>query len=472
MTTLVKAGLDNPIDGIDDLIRYQADRARPRNQWGIGAESEKLVLDAHSGEAASFARIEALLERLLAKGDREGIREDGRLIALVNNASSITLEPGGQLELSGELCGSIHCCYRDFVRHYREVTTEAQALNLVFLGLGTQPFTPLDKIDWVPKERYRIMGPYMQRTGRLGQAMMKQSAGVQINVDFSDERDWLLKMRLSLLLSPILYALFANSPLREGRPSGFLSTRGDIWANTDAQRTGLLPQLFREDAGYATFVDYALDVPMYFIRRDGRFLDFTQQPLSFRRYLLQGWAGQRATLADWDLHLSTIFTEVRVRPQIELRSADSLPPRYTLAVAALVKGLLYDEQALDQSLDLLSKELQPQLEKVTRHSWRLGLRTPVGTRTLREISLELLAVAHSGLVRQAVCNAQGQDESIYLQSVHELAERGQTLAERLLEGWRGSRQDKLQWLIKHCGFVGGERLDIELNGCNADRNSV
>lgn len=456
MTTLVKAGLDTPIDGVDDLIRYLADRARPRNQWGIGAESEKLVLDARSGEAASFARIEALLERLLVKGARAGIREDGRLIALVNNASSITLEPGGQLELSGELCGSIHCCYRDFVRHYQEVTTEAQALDLVFLGLGTQPFTPLDKIDWVPKERYRIMGPYMLRTGRLGQAMMKQTAGVQINVDFSDERDWLLKMRLSLLLSPILYALFANSPLRDGRPSGFLSTRGDIWANTDAQRTGLLPQLFSEDAGYADFVAYALEVPMYFIRRDGRFLDFTQRPVSFRRYLQQGWSGQRATLADWDLHLSTIFTEVRVRPQIELRSADSLPPRYTLAVAALVKGLLYDDEALDQSLHLLSRELQPRLDQVTRQSWRLGLRTPVGTRTLREISLELLAVARSGLKRQGICNAQGLDESIYLQSVQELAERGQTLAERLLEGWQGSRQNKLQWLIKHCGFVGGE----------------
>jgi glutamate--cysteine ligase len=288
-----------------------------------------------------------LLLRVEGQGGWRGIREEGRLIALQGPRSSITLEPGGQLELSGELCPHLHCCHGDLTRHLRAVTGEAAALGLAFLGLGVQPFTPLSEIAWVPKARYGIMGPYMLRTGDLGQAMMKQTAGLQVNVDFSDEADWLAKLRTSLLLAPVLYALFANSPLLEGRPSGFLSTRGEIWSRTDRARTGLLPALFAEGAGYAGYVDYALDVPMYFIRREGRYLDLTASPLPFRRYLREGWRGWRATLGDWDLHLSTIFTEVRLRPQIELRSADSLPPRHTLAVAALIKGLLYDQTSLD-----------------------------------------------------------------------------------------------------------------------------
>ncbi len=452
MTTLAKTGLDAPVHTHAELSAYLAGGARPPDRWGIGAESEKLVIDVHTGEAAHFERIEQLLLRLEEHSPWQGIREEGRLIALQGPASSITLEPGGQLELSGELCPDIHCSYGDFVSHHRAVSAEAAHLGLAFLGFGVQPFTPLEQISWVPKNRYRVMGPYMLRTGDLGQAMMKQSAGLQVNIDFADEEDWLAKLRLALLLSPILFALFANSPLRDGRPSGFLSTRGEIWSRTDPDRTGLLPQMFQEGAGYATYVDYALDVPMYFILRQGRYIDLTRERYTFRRYLREGFQGERATLADWDLHLSTLFPEARLRPQIELRSADSLPPRMTMAVAALVKGLMYDRTALAGARELLERELIPELGRIFPESWRLGLKTRVGRRTLREVSLDLIALAETGLAQQATLNERGLDETIYLAEARDIARSGETLAERLLARWQGDRRRKVGVLLDHCGF--------------------
>ncbi|MDO3378225.1 glutamate--cysteine ligase [Geoalkalibacter halelectricus] len=452
MTTLAKEGLDAPVTDKQDLIAYLAAGARPRERWGVGVESEKLVVDAETGEAADFSRIERLLGRLETRLGWRGLREDGRLIALFGAASSVTLEPGGQLELSGELCPDLHCCAGDFTRHHQAVVAEAADLGLVFLGLGTQPFSSLDQIGWVPKERYRIMGPYMERTGALGQAMMKQSAGLQVNLDFSDEADWLLKVRTGLLLAPVLYALFANSPLLHGGPSGFLSTRGEIWARTDADRTGLLPEMFAQDAGYAAYVEYALDVPMYFIRRNNSYLSLTGRRLPFRTYLRQGWGGHRATLGDWDLHLSTIFTEVRLRPQIELRSADSLPPRHTLGVAALLKGLLYDPEALEQSWRLLNTELKPHLPQVFPDSWRLGLKAPLGRRSLGALCGDLLGLARAGLARRGAQNTCGCNETIYLDPIEELAVEQQTLAERLLARWQGARREKVRVLRAHCGF--------------------
>jgi glutamate--cysteine ligase len=452
MTTLVKPHLERPVESHQDLVDYLARGARPRSSWGIGAEMEKLVVDADSGEAAPFDRIEALLLRLERLDGWQGIREEGRLIALVGERSSITLEPGGQLELSGALCPDIHCCNGDFSRHIAQIVAEGTPLGLRFLGLGVQPFTPLDQIDWLPKERYGVMGPYMARTGDLGQAMMKQTAGLQVNLDYDDENDCIAKLRLVLALAPLFYALFANSPLRGGVPSGFLSTRGEIWSRTDPDRTGLLPQLFADGAGFATYVDYALDVPMYFIMRGGRYLSCTGERLTFRRYLQQGWAGHRATLGDWDLHLSTLFPEARLRPQIEVRTPDSLPPHLTMAVAALVKGLLYDPGALSACREIFAYQNQESRNELYRQSWRLGLKTPMGSRTLREVAVEVLAIARVGLARQGVRDGRGFDETIYLDGIEEIAENGVTLAERLLSRWHGSRAEKMAVLMEHCGF--------------------
>jgi glutamate--cysteine ligase len=307
MTILIKTQSQQTISDRQQLMDFLAGAARPREQWGIGVEVEKLVVDRHTGEAADLGRVEALLTSLERSGQWSAVREENHLVALLGTSSSITLEPGGQLELSGKLCPDLFCCQRDYRRHIARIVTSAEPLDLAFLGLGAQPITPLQDIGWLPRKRYRIMQAYMQRTGDMGRHMMKKSAGVQVNIDFSDEADCLDKMRTAQHLAPLFYALFANSPLMEGRPTGFLSTRGEIWRRTDPDRCGLIPALFREDAGFDSYVEYALGVPMYFILRDGRLLDVTGQGLSFGRFLAEGFQGYRPTLADWDLHLSPCF---------------------------------------------------------------------------------------------------------------------------------------------------------------------
>jgi glutamate--cysteine ligase len=351
MTTFVKTHLAQPISCHDDLVTYLLRNIRPSEQWGIGVEVEKLVVDRPTGTAVNFSRVEELLQRLEIAGGWKGQREAGRLIALIGESSSVTLEPGGQLELSGKLCNDLYCCQQDLSRHIHRIVTAGQPLGLTFLGLGVQPITPMQAIDWLPKPRYAIMREYMRRTGDRGLHMMKLSAGLQVNLDFCDEADCIDKLRTGQLLAPLFYALFANSPLMNGQPTGFLSTRGDIWARTDPDRSGLIPGLFRPGAGLSTYVEYALDVPMYFIQREGQLVDLTQRRFSFRQFVAEGFEGHRPALADWDLHLSTLFPEVRLRPQIELRSADSLPPHLVMAVAALAKGLLYDAEARYQIPD-------------------------------------------------------------------------------------------------------------------------
>ena len=452
MTTFSKPYLQQPVSSPAELREFLTAGGRPASSWGIGPEIEKLVVDAQTGEAAPFSRVEALLVDMEAAGGWRGVREEGHLIALIGPASSITLEPGGQLELSGGLCPDVHCCQDDLTRHLRDIVARSAERGLCFLGLGVQPFTPLERIDWLPKARYAVMGPYMARTGDMGQRMMKQTAGLQVNLDFADEGDAVDKLRLAMAMAPLLYALFANSPLLDGKPSGFLSTRGEIWSRTDPDRCGLIPAMFRDGAGLDTYVDYALDVPMYFIVRDGRYLDLTRERFTFRRFLVEGHAGERATLADWDLHLSTLFPEARLRPHLEIRSADSLPPKMIMAVSALLKGIFYDETAQGDVWKLFSGQSDAERDALYRQSWRMGLRTPHDRRTLRETALDVIAVARDGLRRQDRRDSRGADETVFLDGVEEIAASGVTLAERLLGRWHGSRAEKVAILRDHCGF--------------------
>ncbi|OEU50920.1 MAG: gamma-glutamylcysteine synthetase [Desulfuromonadales bacterium C00003096] len=452
MTTQNKTHLQQPVTSFAQLRDFLAAGARPREQWGVGAEMEKLVIDAETGEAASYQRIEALLEGLVGSRDWKPIREQGRLIGLQGQDSSVTLEPGGQLELSGALCPDLYCCRKDFCRYLDDILHAARPLGLLFLGLGVQPFTSLQNIDWLPKSRYAIMRTYMEQTGDMGQNMMKQSAGLQVNLDFADEADCIDKLQVTQLLAPLFYALFANSPLLEGQPSGFLSTRGEIWARTDPDRSGLIPGLFAEGADLGCYVDYALDVPMYFIVRQGQLIDMTRERFTFRRYWAEGFAGFRATLGDWDQHLSTLFPEVRLRPQIELRSADSLPPGLTLSVAALAKGLLYDDAARAEVHRLFRSYDSETFQQAYRQSWRFGLRTRLGGHTLRDLALQILTLAREGLTRQQRERGSRFDETLFLDGLDEIAESGVTLAERLLGRWHGSLQQRLDALKEHCGF--------------------
>jgi glutamate--cysteine ligase len=438
----------------EQLLDYLRAGAKPSEQWGIGAEMEKLVLDGQTGEAADYGRIEALLVALQASGDWRPIQEGDHLVGLQGSHSSVTLEPGGQLELSGKLCRDLFCNHVDFARHVSEVVRIGEGLGLIFLGLGTQPFTALDQINWLPKARYNIMGKYMLRTGDMGQRMMKQSAGLQVNLDFSDEADCFAKLRLAQALAPLLYALFANSPLLEGKPSGYLSTRGEIWSRTDPDRSGLLPFLFEPGAGFQEYVDYALDVPMYFIERNGQLLDLTTQRFTFRDYLDQGHLGHSAIMADWELHLSTLFPEVRLRPQIEVRSADSLPPHLALSVAALLKGLLYDSDARSMAWELCRPESCSSLRQLCQQAWHSGLKTPWRNGTLQTLAKECLGLARTGLKRHHQQCAEGLSECGFLQDLEELIDSGETLAERLLKNWPDDRAQQVKTLREHCGFPG------------------
>ncbi len=452
MTTLTKPGFDRPVESKRDLIAYLERGAKPKSDFGIGTEVEKLVVDSKTGEAADFPRIEKLLERLEESGEWEGIREEGCLVALKGESSSITLEPGGQLELSGALCSDTHCSLEDFNHHNAVAAREAEPLGLTLLGLGVQPFTHRDRIAWLPKARYQVMGPYMLQAGEMGQHMMKKTAGVQINIDFSDEADCIEKLRLAMSLAPLLYALFANSPLMEGRPTGFLSTRGEIWSKTDPDRTGLIPALFRESANYETYVDYALNVPMYFILRNEGYMDMTSRRITFAKFMKEGFETEKATLLDWDVHLSTLFTEARLRPQIEVRSADSLPPNVAPAVEALIKGLFYDKDALEETAKLFKGQDDDVRERLYRKSWRLGLKTEEGKWNLGEMAKEAVKIAETSLKKQGKLDSEGRDESVYLEPLFEISESGVTLAERLLDRWENSGEEKMTILREHCGY--------------------
>ena len=446
-----KQTASQPINSRDDLLgRLRG--GRPRQDWGIGLESEKLVLDAASGEAASYSRIRGLLSRLEGSAGWQGLYDGEALVGLQGKRSSVTLEPGGQLELSGRLCCDLHCNRRDLKRYVDQVSAIAPELGLCIVGFGIQPFTPLDKIDWLPKKRYAIMGPYMLKTGDMGQRMMKQTAGTQVNLDYLDEADCVRKLRLLQWMSPVFYALFANSPLLDGVDSGYLAVRGEIWSRTDKDRCGLIPEFMQDAASLDDYVDYALAAPLYFLQRGERLIDMTDRRVTFNDFLEQGGKGEIAGLNDWDLHLSTLFPEVRLRPQLELRTADSLPPDLALAVAALVKGLFYDETALAQTESLLSDLGGAERLEIYRDSWRLGLDAPFGSSTLLELARELVAEARRGLVRQYLDGFNADDESSFLNPLEPILSSGKTLAEQVLLRWNGSRQEKLGALRDLCEY--------------------
>jgi glutamate--cysteine ligase len=350
----------------------------------------------------------------------------------------ITIEPGGQVELSGEQCDNVHCAHREFTQHAQQLIEIGHQIGATVLGLGIQPVSRIDEIELLPKERYHIMYPYMARKGRLGQRMMKQTAGVQANLDFSDEADAIRKLRVSMAIVPLLYAAFANSAISDGTLNGFHSFRGHIWSDTDADRCGVPAFIFRDDAGFEDYAEYALDVPMYFILRDHRYVDLTVPPgITFRQYMARGWNGQRASIEDWSNHLTTIFTEVRLKKYVEIRTADSQPPALMLALPALLKGVLYDNDCLAAAWDLVKRWSYPERIELTRMAHKSGLETRAGRVSFKELALELLQIGSSGLVRQRALNERGEDESIYLLRLIDLVRSGHSPASLSIENWKG-----------------------------------
>jgi glutamate--cysteine ligase len=425
-----------PIERLEQLVEHFARGAKPREEWRIGTEYERLAVDRRSGRAIPFSGprgVEAILRGLADRYGWEPQEEGGRIIGLKRSGGEITLEPGGQLELSGQPHESVHQARVELERHVEEVQSITSELDVAILGLGMQPFSTLDEIEWVPKRRYAIMGPYMRKVGSLGQRMMKQTATVQVNLDFSSEKDAIEKMRTATGIGPIVNAIFANSPICDGAPNGFLSYRAHVWTDTDPARTGLLPFLFDPGASFERYAEWALDAPMYFVKRKGDYVDMTGVP--FRRFWREGANGLRATVGDFALHLSTLFPEVRLKTYIELRMTDSQPHETMLGLPAIAKGVLYEPDCLQAAWDLVKGLSLAERLEVHRAVPAMALAAPIKRYRIGDLARELLAIAEEGLRRQGLRDAGGATEAIYLEPLHELVRSGKTRAERLLAEW-------------------------------------
>jgi glutamate--cysteine ligase len=445
MSTKVDGPQSPVIESRDELVAYLEAGAKPEQDWRIGTEHEKFGFNIKDHTPVPYEGehgIAALLENHHHCFGWDVIRENGNIIALNCTdcpiGGAISLEPGGQLELSGAPLKTIHETEKELRQHLSEVGGVARALGIGFLGLGFTPKWTLEELPLMPKDRYRIMMRYMPTRGRRGLDMMFRTATVQVNMDFGDEADMVRKLRVGLALQPVVTALFANSPFTEGKPNGFQSYRAEVWRDTDPDRTGMLPFAFEDGMGFERYVDYALDVPMYFVYRDGRYIDVAGA--SFRDFLagrLDALPGEKPTRDDWADHLTTLFPEVRLKRFLEMRGADAGRFPYLLALPALWAGLLYDPTALDGAANLIASWTAEERQAMRDAVPRLGLKTPFRGRTLREIAREVLALAEGGLLRRARRNENGEDETHALKPLMEVVEEGRTQADRLLAAYEG-----------------------------------
>ena len=441
MTTRTDLSASPPIESRADLLAEFSGGEKPREAWRIGTEHEKFVYRLSDHRAPSWEEpggIRDLLHGLTEFGWKP-VEEGGKVIALMGSDGTISLEPAGQLELSGAPLADLHQSCAESGRHLQQVKTVGDRLGLGFLGLGMWPDKRRDELPIMPKGRYEIMLRHMPRVGSLGLDMMLRTCTIQVNLDYASEADMVKKFRVGLALQPIATALFANSPLTEGKPNGFKSFRSHIWEDTDPHRTGMLPFVFDDGFGYERYCDYALDVPMYFVFRNGQYIDAAG--LSFRDFLdgkLAVLPGEKPTLADWTDHLSTAFPEVRLKSFLEMRGADGGRWGRICALPALWVGLLYSDSALDAAWDLCRHWTIEQREALRHAVPRLALdaAAPDGG-TVRDLAATVLDIAAAGLRDRAELNAAGDNEGGFLDPLREVVASGKTFADRLLERYHG-----------------------------------
>src|SRR5277367_5286288 len=432
-----------PIETRDELVAWFAAGEKPPDKFRVGTEHEKFAFTLARHEPVPYSGprgIRTLLEGMQSLLGWEPIMEGENIIGLsdVTGGGAISLEPGGQFELSGAPVATIHRTCSELMAHLAQLREVAEPLGIGFLGLGMTPTWTRAEVPAMPKGRYRIMTAYMPKVGKLGLDMMYRTCTVQANLDFSSEADMVKKLRVSLALQPVATALFANSPFTEGRPNGSLSFRAEIWRDTDNARTGMLPWAFEPGMGFERWVDYALDVPMYFVKHGDDYVDVSGQ--SFRDLMagkLPGMPGARATISDWSNHISTIFPEVRLKRYLEMRGADSGPTRNLLALPAFWVGILYDEVSLDAAWDLVKGWSAEQRQKLRDEVPKAGLAPTVHGRTVFEIANDLVKIARAGLQRRKHRDVSGQDETRYLEVLEDLLARGTTPAQELLKKFSG-----------------------------------
>jgi glutamate--cysteine ligase len=443
MTTRTDTGkAERLIESRDDLLATFAKGEKPPERWTIGTEHEKFVFRCADHRAPSYDEpggIRDLLGALTAYGWSPVI-ENGNVIALTGPDGAVSLEPAGQLELSGAQREHLHQTCAEAGRHLHQAKEVGEKLGLCFLGLGMWPDKTRGELPVMPKGRYEIMLNYMPKVGSLGLDMMLRTCTIQVNLDYASEADMVRKFQVGLALQPLATALFANSPFTEGKPNGFLSFRSHIWSDTDPDRTGMLPFVFEAGFGYERYLDYALDVPMYFIVRDGKYIDVAGQ--SFRDFLegrLPGLPGEKPMVSDFVDHLSTIFPEVRLKSFLEMRGADGGPWSRICALPAFWVGLLYDDNALGAAWDEVKDWSLEERQRLRDSVPKLGLRAPIpGGETLQDLGKRVLAIADAGLTARGRLNAAGDNETGFLDPLREVIVSGMTPADRLLERYHGA----------------------------------
>jgi glutamate--cysteine ligase len=446
-----------PLTGFADLVAHLESGPKPdRSTWRIGTEHEKFAFYKDSLTPVPYEGergIGALLDGLADNYGWKRVKEGENTIALVQDGASITLEPGGQFELSGAPLEHLHQTCAETGSHLSQLRDVAGKMGIAFLGLGFSPLWGLDETPIMPKGRYKIMRDYMAKVGRLGRQMMFRSCTVQTNLDFASEADMVKKFRVGLALQPIATALFANSPFAEGRLNGFLSYRGHIWTDTDPDRTGMLPFVFEDGMGFERYARYALDVPMYFVYRDGKYLDCSGQ--SFRAFLdgkMPVLPGERPTAKDWEDHLTTIFPEVRLKTYLEMRGADAGPWSRLCALPAFWAGIFYCDAALEAAWSLVKNWTAEDRESLRRAVPALGLRAPIRGSTAREIAQAALAIARQGLKSRARSDKAGEDETHFLSELDDIAASGVTPAERLIERYNTEWKRDVRPVFEACAY--------------------
>jgi glutamate--cysteine ligase len=439
-----------PVETRDELVSWFEAGAKPKEQFRVGTEHEKFSFMAEGHRPVPYdgpRGIRALLQGMQMLLGWEPIMEGENIIGLLDviGGEAISLEPGGQFELSGAPVETVHQTATELMAHLAQVREVAQPLGIGFLGTGMTPDWTRADMPTMPKGRYRIMTGYMPKVGRYGLDMMYRTCTIQANLDYSSESDMVRKFRVSLALQPVATALFANSPFTEGKPNGFLSFRSEIWRDTDNDRAGMLPFVFEPGMGFERYVDYALDVPMYFVKRGDKYIDVSGQ--SFRDLLagrLAALPGERATISDWANHVSTIFPEVRLKRYLEMRGADGGPWRRIPALPAFWVGLLYDDDVLEAAWDLVKDWSADERQKLRDEVPRLGLKAQIRKLAMLDLAKRCLELAHSGLRRRNRLDTEGRDETRHLQPLDEITARGITPAEELLKKYHGSWEQSVE----------------------------
>lgn len=432
-----------PIEHMSQLAEYLESGCKPKDDWRIGTEHEKFGYCKDTLKPIPYDGERSVLAVLEGLRDGHGwtpMEEGGKLIGLTKDGANVSLEPGGQLELSGAPLETIHQTCDEVNEHLRDVKDIADKVGVGFIGLGAAPIWQHEDMPVMPKGRYKLMTDYMDQVGTMGKSMMYRTCTVQVNLDFQSEADMVQKLRVALALQPVATALFANSPFFEGKPNGHKSWRSRIWRDLDPARTGMLPFVFDEGFGFQQYVDYALDVPMYFVYRDGKYINALGQ--SFRDFLngkLPALPGETPTLSDWADHLTTVFPEARIKKYMEMRGADGGPWRRICALPAFWVGLMYDQSSLDAAWDLVKH-----WDAETREAWRVeasvrGLQAIVGGRRMIDLAAEVLDISRKGLIARARPGLGGmvQDERHFLHALEDSIEMGKTPADELLDRYNG-----------------------------------